>query len=203
MGAEAPSGRLIVRVQIQADVTPLLQALERFEQEAAGARSRSLNRAIGEAQTSAVRELSRNLGLEAGYIQSRTQVLPATPQSQEATLIISDKRAPLIQFGASQSSAGVAYRFGGAGSTIRSAFVATMPSGHRGVYLRQFRGPGSSQRSRRGPRGSQLPIHERFGPSLATAFLRPEVYEPVVNRAGDALEQALTQELAALGFARA
>jgi hypothetical protein len=89
-----------------------------------------------------------------------------------ARLISSGARIPLIDFSARGPEPsrgrgrGVSYKLAGAGGRLPHAFIATMRSGHRGVFERS---PGGKRRGPK-PERSQLPIHEKFGPSIAVVF---------------------------------
>ena len=77
------------------------------------------------------------------------------------SIITSVKRIPLFDFGARQTKRGVSYNLGGR-KTLAGAFIATMPTGHEGVFMRKG--------------ANRLPIQERFGPSLGHVFAK---YRPL------------------------
>ena len=80
-----------------------------------------------------------------------------------ATHIRSSRRPiPLIDFPSTrQTATGVATRAWGRPQVIRSAFIATMPTGHRGVFRRSSR--------------TRLPIRELWGPHIHGTFTTPEI----------------------------
>jgi hypothetical protein len=178
-------------ITIRMDVSGLTKKLDALQREAPAAIARSLNRAIASARDDAEARLSSDLGVSRDIVRRGLAVTEATPQRLFAALTVSGKPTPLIGFGAVQTAAGVTSRF----RTVAHGFIARMPSGHVGAFRRTHVGPGSSGLSRRGRNRSQLPIGESFGPSLATAFRRPEVYEPVAAKAGQTLAETVNAEL--------
>lgn len=153
-----------------------------------------LSRAINKTTVWARKQLSDEIrqerpGLTAAAIREAIRLYKANAKVLQATARITGKRVPLIDLGARQSKGGTSYRTAaGPRAKIREAFVQTMASGHRGVFVRsgQPRTVGISQgRTRKSlwtSRGlgktyrPRLPIRELFGPSV------PQV-------AGDMLEQ--------------
>jgi hypothetical protein len=126
------------------------------------ARVRALNRTADTVLSRANREVSKDLGLKqkdsrAGFRRER-----ATEAKPEALVIATGKRIPLIDFAARQVRRGVSYRIGVQGrKTLFGAFIATMRSGHRGVFKRRGR--------------ERLPIDERLGPSIPKSFINKRV----------------------------
>lgn len=130
---------------------------------------RALNRGIRSARPVMVREIARDIGLRAKDVRDAMPMRDATKNRPEATLGAGLKRIPLIDFRATGPEPsrgrgrGVSYRLQGGRSRIPSAFIATMQSGHRGVFSR-----GNKRQSTSG----RLPISELFGPSLGHVFAK-------------------------------
>jgi hypothetical protein len=106
---------------------------------------------------------------------------PATYDRPVARMATSLKRIPLIKFGARGpepsrgKGRGVSYKLGGQGKQrVPNAFIATMPSGHRGVFVRAMgaHGPLQGSLARLAKSGGRLPIRELAGPSLGHVFAR-------------------------------
>ncbi len=148
------------------------QAIERLKAKAPIACARALNRAIASANTVMVREIGQFTSLKASEVRDRIGVEPARPDRLRARLSASYKKVPLIKFGASGpepsrgKGGGVTARLGGTRTRYPRAFIATMPSGHRGVFQRAEWGAVKS----RNPRTQG--IRERFGPSIAHVFVK-------------------------------
>jgi hypothetical protein len=126
---------------------------------------RALNRGINSAKTVMVLRISKDAGLKSKDVRAALPVTPATANRPIARLATNLKRIPLIKFGARGpepsrgKGRGVTYRIGNSGrQRIPNAFIGTMASGHRGVFVRKAKG--------------RLPIREAFGPSLGHVFAK-------------------------------
>jgi hypothetical protein len=135
----------------------------------AQATARALNRGILASRTVMVREMSRDLGMRQADLRDRLRIVEATGSRLSARLSVSGKRLPLITFSARGpepsrgKGRGVSYRLPGGGRNRHPhAFISTMRTGHRGVFVRARKG--------------RLPIRELFGPSLPRVFgkFRPQ-----------------------------
>jgi len=132
---------------------------------------RAMNRAITSGRTLMVQRIAADTGLRSGDIKKAMSLRNATAQRLEARLGVGLKRIPLIDFNARGpepsrgKGRGVSYRLRGGGGRVANAFIATMKSGHRGVFARAGK--------------ARLPIRELFGPSLGHVFAkyRPEGIE--------------------------
>lgn len=165
---------------VRADLSDLHQAI------ADRAIPRALNRAIKSAATFAGREIAKDMGLKVGDAKHALTIREATFSRPAAAVVASKKRLPLIAFSARGpepsrgKGRGVTYRLGAGGrGRAEHAFIATMPTGHRGVYAR-------------GSDGSRLPIHELRGPSIGKVLekIRPQVLQV----ARDAFEKNFAHE---------
>lgn len=65
---------------------------------------------------------------------------PAHPNKLTTELYPSGRAVPLIAFNARQTKKGVRVRIRGASKLYAHSFIATMKSGHRGVFLRAGEG---------------------------------------------------------------
>lgn len=118
--------------------------------------SRALTRTATSARTEISRSLASRIGMKIKDVRSRLTLTRATYSNWRSMVRISGRRFGLIKFAARQTKKGVTYRKGRSRILIRHAFIATMPSGHRGVFIRKA--------------GPHLPIAEMRGPSLAQVF---------------------------------
>lgn len=145
------------------DTTSTDRAFKRLKEGARPAIARALNRSAGSAKTAMVRVIAADLGLKAGDVRDHVVVKEARPDNLTATFFASGKRLPLIDFRARGpepsrgKGRGVSARLPGGAGRYPNAFIATMGSGHRGVFVRR---PGSGR----------LPITELHGPSIAQSF---------------------------------
>jgi hypothetical protein len=147
---------------------------------------RALNKSIASGKTLGVRLIAEDMGLRQADVRDRIGLKQATPDNHVASLSASFKRVPLIDFNATGpepsfgKGRGVRARFPGGAGRYPRAFIATMKSGHRGVFERT----GASNR---------LPIHELFGPSLAFVFVkhRPEMQARALEQLAKNLQHEL------------
>jgi hypothetical protein len=156
---------------------------------------RSLNRAAASGRTAMARVISKDMRLKVGDVRDRIILREATTPTDSwwsgarrqlsVTLYASAKRLPLILFRATGpepshgKGRGVSASLGGR-KRYPHAFIATMGSGHRGVFQRKGL--------------DRLPITELRGPSIAHVFKK---YEQVgIDRTLEQLAKTLGHELA-------
>lgn len=126
---------------------------------------RALNRSIASGRTVMARSVAQDIGAKVGDVRERIQLYEATPSRLVARMATGLRpRLPLIDLRARGpepsrgKGRGVSYRIGQQARRLPHAFIATMRSGHRGVFMRDA--------------AERLTITERFGPSLGRVFLR-------------------------------
>lgn len=123
---------------------------------------RAINRSIGSVRTVMVREIARNLSLKQKIVRDALTMRQATVQRPEASLGASLKKMKLFDFSAKGpypsrgKGGGVTYKLTGITGRIPNAFIATMPSGHPGVFVRKAK--------------ARLGIRELEGVSLGHVF---------------------------------
>ncbi len=122
--------------------------------------SRSINRTLKFSKNESARQITSQITAGQRAIKKVTKILKATFKKWEGHIIISGSRIPLIRFAARKIKSGISYKIKRTGTRerIKSAFKATMSSGHRGVF------------ARRGE--NRLPIVELRGPSMGRVFER-------------------------------
>ena len=142
--------------------------------------SRGINRTAGPALTQIIREMAASLNLKSKAIREKVDLKKATRSRWTATIKLSGRRIALKEFGARQTRRGVSYKIqkSGAKQQIESAFIATMSSGHTGVFKRKGK--------------SRLPVQELRGPSLGRAF---EGAESLVRRVTEDTRKNLAMQI--------
>ena len=161
--------------------------------------ARSLNRAAVSGQVAMVRAITDDTGIAAKNVRREIVIDKATRSEPVATVAIAGKRIPLIALQARGPEPsrgrgrGVSYKLLGGRNRIPSGFIATMASGHRGVFKR----PGALGRKEVGPRqrgawkgAGRLPIVELRGPSL------PHVFEKKLSVFQAAAQESFLKNLA-------
>jgi hypothetical protein len=128
--------------------------------------------------------IAKRTGLKVATVKTRINY-DMVRQGDRLVVIRSSRRPiPLIEFrSARQAGAGVRVNVWGRAQIIQGAFIATMPTGHRGVYRRKGR--------------SRLPIKELWGPTIAGTFSTPEVMTVINTTAKARLRANLLRRIAA------
>jgi hypothetical protein len=161
----------MIKIDIRSNIMQIAREFEDLQDKVkTKAIVRALNRTADQAKVHAARQI-RDAGykLPVGQIKAGIRVVKASAAQQTAALVCKGRPIPLINFSARETAKGVSVSVKGGRKTILGAFVATMPTGHRGVFQRV----GSShKRTVKGGKvvWSGLPIKELYGPSLPSAF---------------------------------
>lgn len=129
---------------------------------------RAVNRGIDAGNTLMARAIAKDTAIKVGDVKKSLRMSRATLANPSARLAASLNRIPLIRFNARGTEPsrgrgrGVSYKLQGSRGRVAAAFVATMKSGHRGVFVRKTHGQGSKR----------LPIQELAGPSIGAVFAK-------------------------------
>jgi hypothetical protein len=153
----------------------------------------ALKRGIISARAELSTRLNKEIGVRVKVIKTHLDLTQPTIENLVATLRISGRPVPAIEYRAKQTPKGVTFTAGSSRAFLKGAFLATMKTGHRGVYSRS-----RPSRSRKGkPRSSPaLPIFERFGPPLSVVALRSGEMLPAVLAVGqESFRKNLAHEL--------
>ena len=132
--------------------------------------ARALNKTIQSAKSTATKSIAANIGIKQQDVRSVLDIDKANRNNLTAILKASSKRRlPVIKIDprATQDESGVSYK--GQDGQIRHidhAFIATMRSGHRGVFKRK-------------PDAKRLPIIELQGPSIQKVFVNHAIQEAI------------------------
>lgn len=133
----------------------------------------ALRRAVNRAGTAARTELSRLVSADMAMPVRRVRdEIKLVSDETSATLSVRGYRIPLIDFKARGPEPsrgrgnGVSYSLPGGRGRLPHAFIATMASGHRGVFERTGR---FGRVNKAGRRGLER-IAEKYGPSIANVF---------------------------------
>jgi hypothetical protein len=157
-----------VSVIVTADIRRFEREVRQLGERFPVAAARALNRTMATAQTRAVREIAADTGLAQREVRKALDVTRATPRRLLATLAAASRRLVLTAFKARPVAAGVTYSTGRGRRLIPGAFIATMRSGHVGVFKRLR----ASVRRSPGAWSPNLPIDELRGPSIQRVALK-------------------------------
>lgn len=119
--------------------------------------AKTLNKGAVSVRSVAVKEIAGATGIKQKAIRTNTYIQRATRSRLVSAVVAKGKAIPLIHSGARQTKKGVTAKTGRGRRLYKSAFITTMPSGHKGVFRRKSR--------------KRLPIREMYGPSVPTAFV--------------------------------
>jgi len=140
------------------------EAFDRMGRAGQVANARALNRTIASIRAALIPDVASDVGVKQSTAREQFRTESARPDALVARLTVSGKRLPLIDLDArgpepsKGKGRGVTARAQAGRKRYPTAFIATMRSGHRGVYQRS--------------RTSRLPIRELFGPSLPHVFAK-------------------------------
>jgi len=140
---------------------------------------RGVNRTVGQAKTLTSKEVRTVVNLKKKTVDEHLKVTKANFKSLSAKLTISGRPISLVLYGARRTNAGVnvKVRKSKAIEKHKSSFIATMKSGHRGVYVRTTKpggrkkpGKASDYNISKSGRVNRLHIDEKYGPSIPAVF---------------------------------
>lgn len=98
--------------------------------------ARALNKAAKQAKTAAGREIKQRYSLSTRVFNKTVTMKKANKNSVEVIMRVEGKPFPIMGFRARQNKTGVSFVLGGRRVMVRHAFMATMASGHKGVFAR-------------------------------------------------------------------
>jgi hypothetical protein len=182
-------------ISVQSDVKQTVLRLQaRAGREIALSTSRALNKTAITVRAEASKKIRERYNLKARVIKAQMKIYKASPRRLFAQIIATGRRIPLIEFGATAVNpwniAGRPHRRGGGGvrarvlrarTLYRGAFIATMPSGHRGVFTR-----GENPR---------LPIRQLVGISVPKAMAERAINAALIRLAKDRFRTEFERDL--------
>ncbi|MDR3411585.1 MAG: phage tail protein [Formivibrio sp.] len=186
----------MITVDVRGSMDSIIADLSRKQRDVVEpATVRALNKVAAQVKTNASRQM-RDAGynLKVSDIKRALTVNRASSGNLRASVVASGRPIPLIQYGARQVSSGVSVDVLNGRKVIANAFIATMPSGHKGVYVRV--GKTHKKVNKRGrAQWSGLPIKELFGPSvpngLANTAVQAALQDLIAQKFPDILRQQI------------
>ena len=122
--------------------------------------TRTLNKTASQANTAMSRKVREVYNIKAKDLRTKIRVFRANDGKLFAVIRVQDKQGmPLLSFSARQTRKGITYKVKKASGNKRvdGAFIATMESGHKGVFerygekVKPSRGKYTARRFKRGP----------------------------------------------------
>lgn len=186
--------------------------------------SRALNKTATWVRTRVVRAVAAEIALKQKIVRESVTVSKASYKRLEANVNVKGKRVPVIDFGARQTKKGVGYRVSKkeGRKTVPGAFISTMKSGHKGVFIREEakgakgligsvadvlmnrRSVRSVRRLRRAKaagvdRVGRLPIREFFGPSIPGVVQKaPGLIQGLLKDAEERTQMEMSRQIEVL-----
>lgn len=185
----------MIKLRCTIDAHQVQAGLEALGKEAPRASMRAINRTLQSVNTQAVRGIAGDLGILQKHVRDTLRIYRANTNNLRGSLQGTGRRIPLIDFKArgpepSRGRGAVTAISKGTRKPYPGAFIATMRSGHRGVFVRK----GASVKKSRGAWGFNLPIKELFGPSVPYIF-RKHIRAALKSFAGSELAKNLRHEI--------
>lgn len=146
-------------IQIEINKDDLIKKLDDYKKNVVEkAIVRSLNRTLASLKTLANSNTRDVIRLKLKDVADRLTTVDATSSTSYAALTIKDTPVPLILYtsGSAQKKSGVRINVKGTSRVVANAFIATMRSGHEGVFKRVG--------------AKRLPIEELFSTSVRDVF---------------------------------
>lgn len=136
----------------------------------------ALNKTVTNVRSETVKVLKKDIGdavgVTSGGFRKSIALAKANRNRLLASLTPSGRPLPLMAFGARQVATGVTSKAWGKRKTYKHAFIAKMPGGHKGVFVRTSK--------------KRLPIRELYGPSLPREFTKEKIAGTMKRLAGKA-----------------
>lgn len=165
----------------------------------------ALNRVSAMGKTKASSQIRSRYRIKKGDLDKRMGTTKASWKHQKASIYSHGVPIPVHLFKPRQTKKGVRVTILGKSNTIPHAFMATMRSGHRGVFARghytasgfEFRHKRKRDQMNR-TRKNDLPITQLTTISQGPMFSHPTVIQPVISRVEDMLGIRIEHELNAI-----
>ncbi len=188
----------------EAQFAELEKTLKAYPRGVAKVTSRAVNKVATSSRQEIATEVRKHLSIKAGDLKKRNITLRKASFSKlSATIGIKGGRISLAKLSAKQTRRGVTYKIGKVGSRklAERAFIATMKSGHKGVYKRvsAMQEQQNNERSKwfmppwapaySAGQSKRLPITELKGPSV------PQVFQDIAQFAQAVHERKIAMNL--------
>lgn len=164
--------------------------------------SRAINRSLVTVRAAAVDLIAMDLNLTKTKIRDSFEMYSATVANPSGGVSSKSKPIPLIDFNGTRPLArgGVSVQVKRTGTRehLRHAFIATMKSGHEGVFERDSwfgRTWVKGRQYARLPREYRLPIDEMFGPRITDEYAKGPILNMALATAGDVYAKNFEHEL--------
>lgn len=189
---------------IKLDVAPAIKTFRKLNRDLTGNEfntsiARALNHTIRKTRTASSKEIRKFYNIRSKDVKRTMRIDRATLHDLESSLISIGRPLPIIAFKPRQTKKGVTVRIGSKRKRINKAFIATMKSGHTGVFARGHYKRGMSflfRYKRVVPSGrNDLPITELKTVAVPTALANDVVVRNLGVQMGKDFPTRLEHEL--------
>lgn len=192
----------MIKLDVKSDVKGIIADFRRYAGDHEKAVVRALNRTAQQARTAASQEVrTAGYNIKASAIKSSFSIAKASKGRLVVVLKATGRPIGLINYGARQTKSGVSVQVKAGRTILRHAFIATMPSGHRGVFERIGNTHKRIVRNGKALR-TTLPIKELFGPSIPQSLANAAVEAAIMAKIRQKFPEILRHELAFIASKR-
>lgn len=176
-------------IKINVDTSQIESLIQRLNVYNPEARAKAIGRGVSKVAKSggvaATRQIAKEYAVKKTVVAKRFAVRMRGKQLAELVAksrTSKSSRIPVLDFGAKQLKSGVTFRIakGGKRQKLKHAFIATMASGHQGVFQREYGG---------------RTIKEVMGIDLTQMLTGKRVAPEVVRRINEQLPKVMRHEL--------
>lgn len=159
--------------------------------------ARAINHTIGKSQTLIINRIKAIYDIPNKYIKQDLSIVKADRLTLRGLVKAKGRPLPLISFRARQVGRGVSVITPTGRKIIPGVFIASMPNGHTGVYVRGKYASGQIARRRARIRksGPDLPITELKGISIPKAMANKIIIQNLSKSIADMFPPRLEHEL--------
>lgn len=163
---------------------------------------RAINDGLVGMKTDASAEIRSVITLKKSTVDATFKTVKASVTSLSGVFASTGKPVPLIEYGARQTTKGVSVQVkrGNPRSVVVGAFIATMKSGHKGVFWREWHQAIRKPVNRNIPYGKlpkkyRLPISQRYGPRVPDILSNEPVMAAVLKKADDRMHTNIDRQI--------
>lgn len=181
----------------RAQVEKIMRELGDMREQTPRAISTAINKTLPHVRTTVKNAAAAEILLPKNEILHTMKVIKASPKNLAGRIYVHRTRFSYMRFKPKQTDVGVQVRVRPSGpSVIPHAFIATMPSGHQGVYIRK--GGRREARVKNGKKyTTELPIKELHPPTVVDVLTeKPATLQAVRDDAQESLNKNLDSQVA-------
>lgn len=185
------------QIDIWSDMPDMAKQLKKAPMRMNSAMAAAMNSSAIPARAEAAKLIGKRIIIKSSDAKKRIRILRASRNNLRVSLKGAGRMLSFFDTNKSppsQKHDGTAVNkpHGGKRSTIKHAFIATMPGGHKGVFVRRS-GKG---RARVKPHYAELPIREKLKPSVAHTLTNKDIAPQITGAYRAVFKKRLGQQIA-------